>query len=115
MNTWFRRLLQVSHLPDDALCRLINDEAGSFREGRARAHLAGCWQCRVRYEQLERAAHQVVEYRRQEGQPQLPLDPRRRDAFFAALDRLTAQEGSSGRSWAVFRREVMVRGCALGV
>jgi hypothetical protein len=94
MNAFLRRLAglgRLSHLSDELLSKLLNDELGSMREAGARAHLAGCWQCKVRYDQLEKAAHQVVEYRRHEVQPRLPQSPKRRDSFLAQLDQMMTE------------------------
>jgi hypothetical protein len=96
MNAYVRRLVNsLAHLSDENLCKLLDDELSSIRDVRARAHLANCWQCRVRFEQLEKAAHQVVEYRNFHVLPRLPLDPKRRDSFLVKLDRLMDEASST--------------------
>jgi hypothetical protein len=100
MSSYVRRLVNsLAHLSDENLCKLLDDELSSVRDVRARAHLANCWQCRVRFEQLEKAAHQVVEYRNFHVLPRLPLDPKGRDSFLVKLDRL--MDESSSTPWSL--------------
>jgi hypothetical protein len=87
----------LGHLSDEILSRMINDELGSLRDVRAESHLANCWQCRARFEQLEKAALLVVEYRKSQLADRLPLDPRRRDSFLTAADKLFTEANAS--SW----------------
>src|ERR1700730_1377947 len=92
MNAFIRRFIpSLGHLSDETLSRLINDELGSLRDVRAEAHLASCWQCRARCEHLEKAALQVVEYRRFRLLPRLPQDPKWRGSFVAEMEKLLAE------------------------
>src|SRR5260370_42501526 len=75
MKAFLRRLVpSLGHLSDETLSRMINDELGSLGVRRAEAHLASCWQCRARSEQLETAALQVVGYRKARFGLTLPHD-----------------------------------------
>lgn len=92
MNAFIRRFIpSLGHLSDETLSRLINDELGSLRDVRAQAHLASCWQCRARCEQLEKAALQVVEFRKFRVLPRLPQDPRWRGSFLTEVEKLLAE------------------------
>jgi hypothetical protein len=92
MNAFIRRFIpSLGHLSDETLSRLINDELGSLRDMRAQAHLASCWQCRARCEQLEKAALQVVEYRKFRVLPKLPQDPKWRGSFLSEVEKLLAE------------------------
>jgi hypothetical protein len=92
-----RTLTRLGHLSDDSISKLINGELGSMREIRVRSHLANCWQCRARRDVLERAALQVVEYRKHHVERRQPLDPYRRDLFLRRLDEVL--EEVSAASW----------------
>jgi hypothetical protein len=113
LSAFFSRFFSnLNHLSDDTLCKLINDELGSVRKVGAKAHLANCWQCRVRHERLEKAAHQVVEYRQYEVLRRPRQDPKRRQSFLTELDRLMVQAQLApwwSRLFPTFRRNVVAK------
>jgi hypothetical protein len=87
----FARITMSTHLSDDTLSRLISGELNGAQTRRAQEHLAKCWQCGSRREQLEKAAFGFVEYHKHLVAPNLPQSPKWRDLFLAQLDR-SAQE-----------------------
>jgi hypothetical protein len=68
-----------------------------MREFRANAHLGKCWQCKARRETLEKAAFQVVEFRKHQLERRLPLNPTRRETFLVRLDEVL--EETAAASW----------------
>ena len=98
MKTLFQRTLtRLGHLSDETITKLIDGELSSMREYRANAHLGKCWQCKARRETLEKAAFQVVEYRKHQLERRLPLNPERRKAFFVRLDEVLEETATA--SW----------------
>ncbi|HEX9198016.1 MAG TPA: hypothetical protein VF865_00525 [Acidobacteriaceae bacterium] len=98
MKTLFQHTLtRFGHLSDETITKLIDGELASIREFRANAHLGKCWQCKARREMLERAAFQVVEFRKHQLERRLPLDPTRREAFLVHLDEVLEQTAAA--SW----------------
>jgi hypothetical protein len=98
MKTLFQRTLtRLGHLSDETITKLINGELPSMREFRANAHMAKCWQCKARREVLEKAAFQVVEYRKYHIERRLPLNPSRREAFLTRLDEVLEETATA--SW----------------
>jgi anti-sigma factor RsiW len=87
MKTLFQhKLTRFGHLSDETITKLIDGELASMREFRANAHLGKCWQCKARRETLEKAAFQVVEFRKHQLERRLPLNPTRRESFLVRLD-----------------------------
>ncbi len=98
MKTLFQRTVtRFGHLSDEVISRLINGELGSMREYHANAHMTKCWQCKARREALEKAAFQVVEYRKYQMDRRLPLNPARRESFLTRLDEVLDE--TSAVSW----------------
>lgn len=89
---------RIGHLSDETISMLVSGELSSVREPRALAHLANCWQCRGRRDAFEKAALQVVEYRKARLDAELPLDPDRRTSFLSQLDQ-ALEQSASGPSW----------------
>ncbi len=98
MKTLFQHTLtRFGHLSDETITKLIDGELTSMREYRANAHLGKCWQCKARRETLEKAAFQVVEFRKHQLERRLPLNPARREAFFVRLDEVLEETATA--SW----------------
>jgi hypothetical protein len=98
MKTLFQHTLtRLGHLSDETITKLIDGELPSMREYRAKAHLGKCWQCKARRETLEKAAFQVVEYRKHQLERRLPLNPARREAFLFRLDEVLEETATA--SW----------------
>lgn len=88
---------RATHLSDEAISMLVSGELKPSQEARAQTHLAKCWPCRGRREAFEKAALQVVGFRKGRLESELPLDPGRRDLFLAELDHMLSQAASISR------------------
>jgi anti-sigma factor RsiW len=98
MKTLFQhKLTRFGHLSDETITKLIDGELASMREFRANAHLGKCWQCKARRETLEKAAFQVVEFRKHQLERRLPLNPTRRESFLVRLDEVLEETATA--SW----------------
>jgi hypothetical protein len=96
MKTFFQQTLTLlGHLSDDTMTKLIDGELSSMHEFRAKSHLGKCWQCKARRETLEKAAFQVVEYRKHQLERRLPLSPKRREMFFERLDEVLEETATA--------------------
>jgi hypothetical protein len=76
----------LAHVPDETLVDMLSGELSSFRRLKANLHLSHCWQCRTRREELEKAAHAVVSFRRTTLAQCMPLEDRHRRSFLARLE-----------------------------
>jgi hypothetical protein len=85
---------RAAHLSDETISMLVSGELQPSDEARVQAHLAKCWQCRGRRDAFEKAALQVVGYRKARLDAELPLDPDRRDLFLSQLDQMLGQSAS---------------------
>jgi anti-sigma factor RsiW len=96
MKTLFQHTLtRFGHLSDETITKLLDGELTSMREFRANAHLGKCWQCKARRETLEKAAFQVVEYRKHHLERRLPLNPIRRETFLVRLDEVLEETAAA--------------------
>jgi hypothetical protein len=90
----------ADHLPDDRLASLFCDELPLAERLIARRHLARCWRCRVRQEDLEgrRADRMVDLYREAVERAELPLlaEPR---VEFARRLKLHIRQTPPARGW----------------
>src|SRR5260221_9086133 len=86
-----------THLSDETLSDLVSGELAGGKLRRTQFHLSKCWQCRCRYEQLERAAMGFVELHKQIISPNPPEGSQWREMFLARLDQAAAEAPSS--SW----------------
>src|ERR1700728_2134719 len=92
MKRFFARMVsRATHLSDETISMLVSGELEASQEARAQTHSAKCWQCRGRRDAFEKAALQVVGYRKARLESELPLDPDRRDLFLAQLDQMLGQ------------------------
>jgi hypothetical protein len=92
MKRFFARMVsRATHLSDETISMLVSGELKPSHETHAQTHLAKCWQCRGRRDAFEKAALQVVGYRKARLESELPLDPDRRDLFLAQLDQMLDQ------------------------
>jgi anti-sigma factor RsiW len=56
---------------EDQLLLTLEGEVAADEASRARKHLAGCWSCRARYEEMQRGILAFVEYREKRYLPAL--------------------------------------------
>src|SRR5215831_15422197 len=86
---WFRN----THPSDQDLILAADGELADRRIERLRKHLAGCWECRVRAQELEGAIAQFVHLHRRNLDP-LPLAAGKRALLKAQLDELVSSPRS---------------------
>ncbi|WP_263357058.1 cupin domain-containing protein [Acidicapsa ligni] len=103
MSRFLRRFIPNlnEHLTDDRLASLFCDELPFAERLVARQHLAKCWHCRVRQEDLEgrRADRMVDLYRDALSSEDLMLQAKPRDEFARRLE-LRIQRETPRRRWA---------------
>lgn len=78
------------HLSDEAISLLISGELSGGRIRWARRHLAMCWKCRARQEQLEMAAMKFVELDKRICQSIPPDNPTARRNLIRRMNELAA-------------------------
>ncbi len=88
------------HLPDQQLLLDVEGELSAHDQKLARAHLAGCWKCRARRQELENAINGFVRVYQRDFETKVPpaAGPR------AMLKAQLAQISASGRSGFSFPR-----------
>jgi len=98
-----RKLVASSgaHLSDDVLSRHVSGEVESRELDGIQKHLAKCWKCRSRHDELDRAAMKFVELHKQLGAPNPPEAPKWRETFLARLDQ-SALELAPSPWWSRF-------------
>jgi anti-sigma factor RsiW len=107
---WFRD----THPTDQDLILAADGELTARRIERLRRHLAGCWECRVRTQELERAISEFVHLHRRNLDPLLPPASGRRAWLKAQLDEIAASHPSSWRRALAWRRSLIpVAACTL--
>jgi hypothetical protein len=97
---WFRE----SHPTDQDLIRAADGELPTRRAERLRKHLAECWECRVRAQELEGAISEFVHLHRRNLDPLLPPAAGSRALLKAQLDELTSSHRSFWRQPLAWRR-----------
>src|SRR3974390_712944 len=97
---WFRD----THPTDQDLVLSADGELSPRRVDRLRKHLAGCWECRVRAQELEGAISEFVHLHRRGLDPLLPLVAGRRALLRAQLNELASTHPSSWRQLLAWRR-----------
>lgn len=77
------------HPTDDELLRLLDGEVPRWHAGRLRRHIEQCWACRGRYESVQRAILDFVEFRKRMVLPHVSLPSSPRDRFLKKLEELS--------------------------
>src|SRR5215472_4829869 len=90
---WFRD----THPTDQDLILAADGELAARRVERLRKHLAGCWECRVRAQELEGAISEFVHVHRRNLDPLLPPASGSRALLKAQLDELAYSNPSPSR------------------
>jgi hypothetical protein len=88
-----------SHLSDQQLLLDVEGELSAHDEKLIRGHLAGCWSCRTRRQELESAIAGFVRVYRQEFEEKLPPVAGPRALLKAQLEQLSANERSGRSNW----------------
>lgn len=81
---------QDPHLSDQELVQAADGELSSVRAAKAAAHLAGCWSCRARKQEMEAAVADYVRLHNQSLDPLLPPAAGPRALLKARLAEITA-------------------------
>ena len=90
------------HAGEEELLRLADGELGAWHVRRVQRHLEQCWACRSRYEQLQGAILQFVEYRKRIVAPNLPLGNSARDRFLRKLDEVSRETATPWQTRAAY-------------
>jgi hypothetical protein len=88
-----------SHLSDQQLLLDVEGELSAHDEKQVRGHLAGCWKCRVRRQELESAIAGFVRVYQQEFETKLPPVAGPRALLKAQLAQVSANETSGRSNW----------------
>jgi len=86
---------EESHLSDQDLLMAADGELPTQDRVRAEAHLAACWACRTRKQEIERSIAQFVHFQQQNLDPQIPPADGPRALLKAQMAHLTRGR----RSW----------------
>jgi hypothetical protein len=100
---WFRD----THPTDQDLILAADGELSPRRVDRLRRHLAGCWECRVRAQELERAIAEFVHLHRRSLDPLLPPAAGSRALLKAQLNELASSQSPSCRHLLAWRRRLI--------
>jgi len=92
------------HLPDQQLLLDVEGELSPRDEKRVRAHLAGCWKCRARRQELENAITGFVRVYQRESETKLPPVAGPRALLKAQLAQLSATAANGYLGWFTFPR-----------
>ena len=65
-------LSEESHLSDQELLLAVDGELSPREAGRVESHLAACWACRVRKQEIETAIGEFVRFQRQNFDLRIP-------------------------------------------
>src|ERR1700730_4326716 len=84
---------QNPHLCEEQLLQALDGELSASDALQVEVHVASCWSCRARREQIEKAIGDVVEYRDHLVQPYFPLPIAGRSMFVTRLEQLAASIG----------------------
>lgn len=97
MLSWrYRRLLrQAWHPSDEELLLLVEGEAAARSARRLTEHLSGCWSCRARRAEIDRAIAAYMAYHRDPAREPAGDDSRRATRRFAAGLPRGAQQGAA--------------------
>jgi hypothetical protein len=104
-------LREDSHLSDQELLLAADGEISPKREGRVEAHLAGCWACRARQQEIADAMAEFVRFHQQNLDVSIPPAAEQRSLLKAQLAELAvARQNPWPRSLdASFWRRPLVR------
>lgn len=82
------------HLSDQKLLLAIDGELSSWEAGRVESHLAACWSCRVRKQEMEAVIGDFVRFQRQSFESNTPAADGPRALLKAQLTQRAAQRPS---------------------
>jgi hypothetical protein len=88
-------LSQESHLSDQELIRAADGELSARDAGRVQSHLAACWTCRARQQEIEAAIGEFISLHRWNFDRQIPPPDGRRALLKAQLAQMAAPRRTS--------------------
>ncbi|HVP00009.1 MAG TPA: hypothetical protein VMT15_18175 [Bryobacteraceae bacterium] len=106
---WF----QDSHATDQDLVLAADGELSRRRIERLRKHLAACWECRVRAQELEGAISEFVHLHRRGLDPLLPPAAGSRALLKARLNEIASSQASPWRQLLSWRRGLVPAGASV--
>ena len=80
-----RKSNQNPHLSDEQLMLALDGELSAHEAAQVEDHVASCWTCRARREQIEKVIGDVVDYRDQLVQPFFSISIGGRSRFVAGV------------------------------
>jgi hypothetical protein len=90
---------QESHLSDQELLLAADGELSEPDYGRVQSHLAACWSCRTRKQEIETAISEFVRIRGRDSEVQLPPPDGPRALLKARLAQLAETQRTSWAQW----------------
>lgn len=84
-----------AHLSDETLLLALDGELASRDEARVRLHLASCWACRTRKQELEAAITEFMQVHQRKMAEQIPPPDARRALLKASLSQLAETQRTS--------------------
>jgi hypothetical protein len=88
-----------SHLSDQQLLLDVEGELSAHDEKLVRGHLAGCWKCRARRQELESTIAGFVRVYQEEFETRLPPSAGPRASLKAQLGQLSLDEANRSSNW----------------
>jgi hypothetical protein len=92
-------LSEESHLSDQELLQAVDGELSPRESGRVQSHLAACWACRVRKQEIETAIGEFVRLQRQDFNLRIPPPDGPRALLKAQLAQHAGPERVSRLAW----------------
>jgi hypothetical protein len=92
-------LSQETHLSDQQLLQVVDGELSSHDAARVEAHLAACWDCRVRKQEIETAIGDFIRVHRRISDRQIPPPDGPRALLKAQLAQLAERQSQSWLYW----------------
>jgi len=92
-------LSQESHLSDQELLLAVDGELSARDDERVQSHLAACWACRTRKQEIEAAIGEFIRMRRRNLDMQIPPPDGPRALLKAQLAQLAETQATSWLHW----------------
>jgi hypothetical protein len=96
-----------THPTDQELTRAADGELSARRASRLQRHLSGCWECRVRAQELEGAIKEFVHVYRRTLDPLLPPSSGRRALLKTQLEHIASAQPLFWKQLLVWRRRLL--------
>src|ERR1700685_1208079 len=90
---------QESHLSDQELLLAVDGELSERDNDRTESHLAACWTCRTRKQEMEAAIGEFMRMHRRNFETQIPSSAGPRALLKARLTQLAEKQRTSWMHW----------------